>query len=242
MKSFLSLILLLVGAVFAMMASEPYEVNANSLNIREKPSANSKLVGTLSRGNVVEVDNIDNGFASFNFFGKTCYASAKYLKKVETVAPVVEQPEPENTVEVAAAPVSTAEATIYLFFDSKSYLEQFPIDINGQRVCYMEGEKSVSKMTGTRYEPSCRRINIHGEGKVVLSYDVIAAKRPYYNSITFDVEDGEVYYVKLGLENLVNAIAKKRNSWEFKLLKQKDGLKELKNKKYNVNPPVDFTL
>lgn len=244
MKRILGLLMLLLGAVCMVMASEPYEVTVASLNIREMPSAKSKLVGTLSRGTVVEVENVADGFASFDFLGKKCYASVKFLKKVENAAatqavpndaPVVTQPE-------AAVPVSTAQATIYIFFDSKHYFKQFPIDINGRHACYMEGKETTSKMYGTRYEKSCRKIDIHGEGKVVISYDIIFAQKPFYNSITIDVSDGEVYYVKLSLENLFNAIAKKRSSWEFKLLKQKEGLKELQDKKYTVNPPVDFTL
>ena len=121
MKRILGFLMLILGAICTVMASEPYEVTAASLNIREMPSAKSKLVGTLSRGTVVEVEDVADGFASFDFLGKKCYASVKFLKKVENATPAQAVPKdaPVVTPVEATAPVSNAQATIYIFFDSK---------------------------------------------------------------------------------------------------------------------------
>lgn len=51
-----------------------------SLNVRSAPSATeSTVVGTLKHADSVEVISIENGWASINYNGQTCYVSAEFL-------------------------------------------------------------------------------------------------------------------------------------------------------------------
>lgn len=59
-----------------------YECNAKVLNIRQSPTKNSRVLGTLRKGDVVEVKKISNGFALIDFNGKQGYASIQYLTKI----------------------------------------------------------------------------------------------------------------------------------------------------------------
>ena len=51
------------------------------LNVRERPYADSKVIGVLQPKQAVEVYGRDNGFAKIKFEGGTGYASLKYLSK-----------------------------------------------------------------------------------------------------------------------------------------------------------------
>jgi len=58
-----------------------YIVNVSQLNVRSAPSAsNSKVIGTLSSGQTVKVNSIDNGWATIVYNGQTCYVKANYLQ------------------------------------------------------------------------------------------------------------------------------------------------------------------
>lgn len=58
-----------------------YECTAEVLNIRTYPSTASPVVGTLRKGNQVEVIEIENGFAAIEYKGMRRYASLQYLSK-----------------------------------------------------------------------------------------------------------------------------------------------------------------
>ena len=58
-------------------------VNTDTLNVREKASAKSKKLGSLKKGQTIEVISISKGWAKFNFKGNTAYVSADYLKEVK---------------------------------------------------------------------------------------------------------------------------------------------------------------
>lgn len=59
-----------------------YQCTAKVLNIRQYPTKNSKVIGTIKKGEIIEVKEINNGFALFNFKDKEGYASLQYLTKV----------------------------------------------------------------------------------------------------------------------------------------------------------------
>lgn len=66
-----------------MMAQKTttYIVNASSLNVRQSPSTDAKIIGKVSKGQLVQVLNIKSGWA-YIFYGKlTGYVSAQYLVK-----------------------------------------------------------------------------------------------------------------------------------------------------------------
>lgn len=64
-------------------AQDVYKVTTQRLNMRATPSAKGRLMGTLTQGTTVTVENIENGWALINYDGKICYVSAKFLQKVE---------------------------------------------------------------------------------------------------------------------------------------------------------------
>ncbi len=61
---------------------DKYRCTANSLNVRSQPTQNSQVLGTLRKGQEVEVTNIENGFATIEYNGQKGYVSLKYLNKV----------------------------------------------------------------------------------------------------------------------------------------------------------------
>lgn len=78
---------LMLSASGAALAQKPYEVNAQSLNVRRGPSAKTKAEGVLHMGERVEVVEISDGWAKINYNGKTAYVSARYIN---------EAPEPQH--------------------------------------------------------------------------------------------------------------------------------------------------
>ena len=81
--------------------AEKYSITSTTLNVRDQPSTQGKVIGTLNKGFEINVDEINNGFARFDFLGTKGYVSTKYLVKsqTETVAPIESTPnnEAENT-------------------------------------------------------------------------------------------------------------------------------------------------
>lgn len=61
--------------------------NTDSLNIRKGASTKYAILGTASRGQVLEVVSISNGWAKINYKNGIGYCSASYLKKVTTTTP-----------------------------------------------------------------------------------------------------------------------------------------------------------
>ncbi len=65
--------------------TERYRIVAGSkLNVRQGPSSKSKIVGSLSHGDYVEVYNIANKWAEIEYNQKHAYISASYIEKAPT--------------------------------------------------------------------------------------------------------------------------------------------------------------
>lgn len=62
-------------------------VSTNILNIREKPSTKSKILGTLKLNKKVCCAKFNNDWYIFNYKGRYCYISSKYLSKHKTELP-----------------------------------------------------------------------------------------------------------------------------------------------------------
>lgn len=62
---------------------DTYSCTASYLNVRTQPNKTSRVLGTLRKGQQVEVTGIENGFAEFEFNGQRGYASLKYLNKID---------------------------------------------------------------------------------------------------------------------------------------------------------------
>lgn len=69
-------------AIYSVDESSKYEVTANKVNVRSAPTTSSKVVGSLSHGDIVNVKSIQKGWARVSFHGKDCYVKADFLKAV----------------------------------------------------------------------------------------------------------------------------------------------------------------
>ena len=74
----------IVIAFLMVNASASYKaaVMANSLNVRENPTANSRVVGKLQKEDVVQVESCNNGFCKIEFKSTSGYASEKFLNQI----------------------------------------------------------------------------------------------------------------------------------------------------------------
>ena len=90
--------LLLLGLLLALVSSKctKYKVTASSLNVRKKPTTNSKIVRTLSSGKKVCVVKKSDGWAQLEDGN---YCSAKYLKKIKTKSSTKKTKKTSNTKE-----------------------------------------------------------------------------------------------------------------------------------------------
>lgn len=92
-------------------------VNTSKLNVRQTPSTNAKIVGSLSAGDYVEADRIENGWACISHNGQRAFISAKYIELDPVEDVIVEEqheetiPEPTHAV-IARIPDNTQGKTI----------------------------------------------------------------------------------------------------------------------------------
>ncbi len=64
--------------------AENYRCTAKVLNVRAQPTKNSPVLGTIRKGQEVEVEEIVGDFARISFKGQTGYVSLQYLEKEVT--------------------------------------------------------------------------------------------------------------------------------------------------------------
>lgn len=78
-----------------------YEVIATRLNVRTSPSTSASVIGSVSKGDQLEVIDINNsGWAKIQYQNRECYVSAKYLRFVRSIEPIpTETPVVEDVVE-----------------------------------------------------------------------------------------------------------------------------------------------
>lgn len=95
--------------LFITCYAEKYSITSTTLNVRDQPSTQGKVIGTLNKGFEINVDEINNGFARFDFLGTKGYVSTKYLEKsqAETAAPA--QTAPDNEAEKATSDTNDAK-------------------------------------------------------------------------------------------------------------------------------------
>lgn len=63
-------------------STSQYTVITNSLNIRSKGNNNSTVLGKLKYGDVINITNVSNGWATFKYKNKTAYVSSAYICKL----------------------------------------------------------------------------------------------------------------------------------------------------------------
>ena len=79
---FVITIFLVVNAVSSYQAT----VVANTLNVREKPTATSKVVGKLQKEDVVQVESCNSGFCKIESRSTSGYVSEKFLNPVSSTS------------------------------------------------------------------------------------------------------------------------------------------------------------
>ncbi len=86
MKQLLTIFALLLLCM-AGYAAETYVVNSPNLNMRVAPNGTAEKMGSLTKGDVIQVDTIINGWASCtNEAGETFYVASRYLEKGKSLA------------------------------------------------------------------------------------------------------------------------------------------------------------
>lgn len=75
------------GADKELVQTEPqtkkYRCTASKvLNVRESPSSDAKVIGAIRAGDVVEVYELENGYARIIYNGKDAYANLSYLEAI----------------------------------------------------------------------------------------------------------------------------------------------------------------
>lgn len=71
---------LLVGMV--SYANDVYEVTATRLNVRASRTTDARVVGTINKGQKIEVEDINASWATIKYNGKTAYVSTRFLKYI----------------------------------------------------------------------------------------------------------------------------------------------------------------
>lgn len=79
---FVITIFLVVNAESSYQAT----VVANTLNVREKPTATSKVVGKLQKEDVVQVESCNSGFCKIESRSTSGYVSEKFLNPVSSTS------------------------------------------------------------------------------------------------------------------------------------------------------------
>ena len=115
------LILFLFSALFTM-AQSPYEVTVKRLNVRKSASSESSIIGSLSKGDTVNVRELKKTWAEIDYKSSVGYVSAKFIQPVEE-EPVPEQiSEPEEIIEVDTVVQNDESEMIEVKTDSKNIM------------------------------------------------------------------------------------------------------------------------
>lgn len=115
------LILFLFSALFTM-AQSPYEVTVKRLNVRKSASSESSIIGSLSKGDTVNVRELKKMWAEIDYKSSVGYVSAKFIQPVEE-EPVPEQiSEPEEIIEVDTVVQNDESEMIEVKTDSKNIM------------------------------------------------------------------------------------------------------------------------
>ena len=130
---------------------------------------------------------------------------------------------------------ANAEATLYIF-DNYKFANMDYVTFNGEKFNLPQKEyngKYMGQMD--QYKRAVTKITIKNEGPLIIAREMTWFQKPYHDEITFDIVDGETYYIEL--------ISGPKN--KIKVLKEKDGVKALKKaekdtKGWNVNEPMEY--
>ena len=60
-----------------------YQCTANTLNVRVSPNSKGRVIGTIKRGQSIDVFGFEGGFAKIYYGGQYAYVSSQYITRVE---------------------------------------------------------------------------------------------------------------------------------------------------------------
>ena len=76
--------LFFIGTASNVVGQEKYEVISTSrLNVRNKPTTNSSIIGTLNPHEQIDVYSIIDSWAKISYRSRMAYVSSKYIRKIE---------------------------------------------------------------------------------------------------------------------------------------------------------------
>lgn len=113
MKVFQYLTAIFLCCLFSVcsFAQSSYKVTAAKVNVRNKPSSQALVVGVVSKDEIIAVSEVNNGWATISFKGKTRYIDAQYIEPVEkpvtTEKPDVVKPSKPKGEEVESSSTPT---------------------------------------------------------------------------------------------------------------------------------------
>ena len=159
MKRLLTLmmaVLMLMSLLAPLTASAVYEMyvytsNGGRLNVREEPSANSKVVGHYDYGEMVPIDHdLGNGWAEVVWGSVPAYVQTRYLVAAKpapapTKAPATATPKPTMSPEDVAA---QEEAKMRTELKSEKEVTPFYVEVRTPRATsWVNFRKAPSKVT-----------------------------------------------------------------------------------------------
>lgn len=225
------------------LKADVYFTTASKSEIFDKPSSDGKVIGSLTPGYRLDVDMISNGFARFNYIGKTGYIAIKNIRKAnpEEAPPPMAEINPPRTPVVSIAPVNRQKTTLYLFFDEESGIKDIPISFNSSERFSLEGKK-LSGKKNARYTRSMRKVIAEGCGTMDVSVNITRDGTTYRAEIPLAITDGSTYYLKITTKNMDSRSRKKKKSVRLQKLSAKEGLKLLRNRKFTRNSDMEIFL
>lgn len=126
-----------------------------------------------------------------------------------------------------------ADSTIYVF-DNYAYQQLDYLTLNGDTIPLVERPVEKEGLM-TKYKKGLTKYIIKNDGRLTLTREFHWAGKPYYDEITLDLNDGDVYYLELV------------TGWHstIKVLKPKEGEKKIekaekKPKEWVIFPEVVY--
>ena len=100
LKQILFVAFLTIIAV-CVLGNDPYKVTTPKLNIRKAPTTASKVIGSLTTDDIIDVISISKGWALIRTNNRTGYVSTKYIIPVSKSETIAEEPVvfPEEEIE-----------------------------------------------------------------------------------------------------------------------------------------------
>lgn len=108
--------LFFIGTASNVVGQEKYEVISTSrLNVRNKPTTNSSIIGTLNPHEQIDVYSIIDSWAKISYRSRMAYVSSKYIRKIEIKEniPIVTEYQEESNPITSEPEETETPKTIY---------------------------------------------------------------------------------------------------------------------------------